>query len=126
MPLSIAQIVIDCADAQKLASFWAQALDRPVDPDAGADFATIGHGASTTGSAPALMFIKVPEPKRGKNWLHFDLAARHVPNWRSEVDRLVTLGATRIDEHQAFGWHWITMRDPEGNEFDLGAGAATP
>ncbi|MEU8240147.1 VOC family protein [Actinoplanes missouriensis] len=126
MSLKIAQIVIDCADAQKLAAFWSQALDRPVDPGATADFATIGHGAATSGSAPALMFIKVPEPKNTKNRLHFDLAARPAPNWQSEVDRLLTLGATRVDEHQAFGWHWITMRDPEGNEFDLGPAATTP
>lgn len=124
MSLVIAQLVIDCSNALKLADFWAQALNRAVDPGATADFATIGHGTSSTGSAPPLMFIRVPEPKSGKNRLHFDLAAREVPDWRSEVERLLALGATRGDEHQEFGWHWITLRDPEGNEFDLGAGAA--
>jgi hypothetical protein len=125
MPLVITQIVIDCTDAQQLASFWSQALDRPVDQGATAEFATIGHGKSASGTAPTLMFIHVPELKQGKNRLHLDLAAREIPDWQSEVERLMAIGATRIDEHQEFGWHWITMRDPEGNEFDLGAGSTT-
>ena len=118
MSVFIAQIVIDCADARGLAEFWSRALDRPVDPGAGTDFAAIS-------GAPKLMFIKVPDAKRVKNRLHFDLAARPVPDWKDEVDRLLALGATRVDEHDAFGWRWITLRDPEGNEFDLGPAAAT-
>jgi hypothetical protein len=114
--LSIAHIVIDCADAQTLAGFWSAALTRPVDDGANPYFATIGRDQP---DAPALMFLRVPEPKRGKNRLHVDL---HGPNWRAEVDRLLGLGATKVSEHGEYGTEWITLTDPEGNEFDVGAG----
>ena len=111
--LHIEQIVIDCADAAKLAGFWSQVLSRPVDEGANPFFATIGKG-----EAQALMFLQVPEGKQGKNRLHLDLSG---PDWRAEADRLVALGATKQSEHQEYGVDWITFADPEGNEFDLAA-----
>ncbi len=35
----------------------------------------------------------------------------------AEVERLEGLGAIRGEEHAEMGVHWVTMRDPEGNEF---------
>ena len=110
--LSIEQIVIDCADAARLAGFWSRALSRPVDEGASEYFAVIG-------GTPKLMFLKVPEPKKVKNRLHLDLSG---PGWVGEVERLLTLGATKISEHQEYGTEWVTLADPEGNEFDVGAG----
>jgi len=117
MPVSIAQIVIDCDDAVRLAGFWSQVLDRPVDEGAAPYFATIGLRAPDGG--PALMFLKVDEPKTVKNRVHLDLTG---PDWKDEVDRIAELGATRVAEYQEYGTHWVTLRDPEGNEFDVGAG----
>jgi predicted enzyme related to lactoylglutathione lyase len=117
MPLSIVQIVIDCEDAEKLSAFWSQVLDRPVDEGAESFFATIG--LRSAGPGPALMFIKVPEVKQHKNRVHLDLTGA---DWAGEVERVVGLGAVRVSEHKEFGTHWVTMRDPEGNEFDIGAG----
>jgi hypothetical protein len=117
MTLSLAQVVFDCEDAAALAGFWSQVLDRPVDPDPNPFFATLGRSAGE--GAPAWMFIKVPEPKTVKNRLHLDLTC---PDWKAEAARITTLGAVQVAEHQEFGTHWVTMRDPEGNEFDLGAG----
>jgi hypothetical protein len=112
--LHIEQIVVDCADAAKLAAFWSGVLSRPVDEGANPFFATIGKG-----TAPALMFLQVPEGKQAKNRLHLDLSG---PGWRAEADRLVELGAVKKSEHKEYGAEWITFTDPEGNEFDLGAG----
>ena len=109
--LSIAQIVIDSADAAKLAGFWSQVLGRPVDPGANEHFATLG-------ATPKLMFLQVPEPKQAKNRLHLDL---HGDDWRAEVERVVALGATKLSEHQEYGIEWATLADPEGNEFDVAA-----
>ncbi|HST82848.1 MAG TPA: VOC family protein [Kineosporiaceae bacterium] len=117
MPLSIVQIVIDCDDAEKLSAFWSQVLNRPVDEGAASYFATIGLRAADSG--PALMFIKVPETKQHKNRVHLDLTGA---GWADEVERVIGLGAVRVSEHQEFGTHWVTLRDPEGNEFDIGAG----
>jgi Glyoxalase-like domain len=115
--LSISQIVIDSQNAEKLAGFWSQVLSRPVDEGANQYFATIGLRDRDGGTA--LMFLKVPEDKQVKNRLHVDLTG---PDWRAEADRLVTLGATKLSEHAEYGTEWITFTDPEGNEFDLGAG----
>lgn len=120
MPLKIVQTVIDCADAASLAGFWAAALGREVDAGAQREFATIGL---TERVQPVLMFIRVPEAKTVKNRVHLDLAAGPDDDWRAEVQRLIALGASQVGEHREFGWHWITLTDPEGNEFDLGVGA---
>ncbi len=31
----------------------------------------------------------------------------------------MSLGAQRLEEHDEYGTHWITLADPEGNVFDL-------
>ena len=116
--LSISQIVIDSGNAAQLAGFWSQVLSRPVDEGANEFFATIGHQAKD--GEPALMFLRVPESKQAKNRLHLDLSG---PDWRAEADRLAALGATKLSDHAEYGTEWITFADPEGNEFDLGAGA---
>lgn len=113
MALSVAQIVIDCAHAQTAAEFWSKVLEVPLDPGANQFFATIGRG--TPG---ALMFLQVPDSKKGKNRLHLDLTG---PRWRAEVERVRALGATVVGEHAEYGTEWVTLRDPEGNEFDIGA-----
>ena len=47
----------------------------------------------------ALLFITVPEPKRGKNRLHLDLVP--LDNSRDEeVDRLLAIGATLVDDQR--------------------------
>ncbi|TWD74885.1 hypothetical protein FB561_6320 [Kribbella amoyensis] len=110
--ISLEHVTFDCADAAGLAGFWARVMGREVDAGGNEYFATVNkHGAGT-----ALMFLQVPEPRTGKNRLHLDLATR---NWSDEVDRLVGLGAKRLDEYDEYGAHWITLADPEGNLFDL-------
>jgi hypothetical protein len=122
MTLTVAQVVIDCEDAGRLAAFWAQVLEQPVDGGASPYFATIGRPSPrptpTSGGSPALMFLKVPEPKAGKNRVHLDLTS---PDWRAEVKRVVGLGATFVAEYAEHGTEWATLLDPEGNEFDVGA-----
>jgi predicted enzyme related to lactoylglutathione lyase len=58
----------------------------------------------------------VPEAKSGKNRMHIDLVVEDI---LSEVSRLEGLGAQRLHEGvRTFGTsEWVTMADPEGNEF---------
>jgi Glyoxalase-like domain len=136
------QVVIDCADPDGLATFWAEALGyKKQDPHEGyatwRDFETAQgvpqnernswHAVVDPGGAgPRLYFHRVPEPKVGKNRLHLDLnVARDVApeDYRQridgEADRLGQLGATKLRGVEAHGEYWVTMLDPEGNEFDL-------
>jgi hypothetical protein len=55
-------------------------------------------------------------PKTGKNRLHLDLAPPVGADQQTEVERLVSLGATRIDIGQG-EVSWVVMADPDGNEF---------
>jgi predicted enzyme related to lactoylglutathione lyase len=110
--ITLENIAVDCTDAKTLATFWAAVLSSEVDAEANEFFATVNRAAS----GPTLMFLQVPEPRNGKNRLHLDLATS---DWSAELDRLVDLGAKRLDEHTEYGAHWITLADPEGNVFDL-------
>jgi hypothetical protein len=73
---------------------------------------------------PDIFFLKVPEPKAGKNRLHLDIKAApglggadRQTRIEEEGERLIALGATvarRADDPD--GFH-LVMQDPEGNEF---------
>ncbi|MFJ4656290.1 VOC family protein [Nocardia sp. NPDC088792] len=112
MALDIANITFDCADAAELAGFWAQLLERPVDPEANAFFATVGRG----GNGPTLMFIQVGDKTPGKNVVHLDLHTDDLPGQR---ERAVALGAKHIGDFDEYGVVWTTFADPEGNLFDI-------
>ena len=108
------QITFDCADAYTLAQFWSQVFERPLHDDdhPGDPMALIPFEAG-----PGVLFIGVPEGKTVKNRLHLDL----MPTDRTrdeEVERLLAAGARIHEDHRRDdGTGWVTMLDPEGNEF---------
>ena len=123
MPVQIACVTFDCADALTVGRFWSAALDRPLDPEASSDFAAIGFvgrrdevgwAPMKLGDDPTWIFTRVPEPKGAKNRMHLDVTA---PDPEAEVLRLVGLGATRVADMDEYGYTWTVMTDPEGNEF---------
>jgi predicted enzyme related to lactoylglutathione lyase len=57
-----------------------------------------------------------PDTKRGKNRLHIDVRPEPGGDTREEAERLIALGATRVDIGQR-DVPWIVLADPEGNEF---------
>jgi predicted enzyme related to lactoylglutathione lyase len=65
------------------------------------------------------MVHQEPEPKTVKNRIHFDLRSS---DYAAELERLVGLGATKVNEVVSGDNRWTTLADPEGNEFDLVAG----
>jgi predicted enzyme related to lactoylglutathione lyase len=107
-------VTFDAGDAAALARFWGAVLDRPVSPGANELFAMIER----TATAPAFLFIKVPEAKAAKNRVHLDLDCDDLGAARR---RLETLGAVFVDEKDEFGLRWMTFHDPEGNEFCVAA-----
>lgn len=111
------ELVLDCADPERLAAFWREALDyRDHYTDA-----TLAVLVPKEGIASPLLLQGVPEPKGVKNRMHLDIV---VDNIEAEVDRLQKLGAHRIDEDlQNFGGiRWVRMSDPERNEFCVSSG----
>ena len=98
--------------SQEVGYFWSKALDWPLVWDQDQETAIQSpHGGSkiTWGGPPV-------RAKTGKNRLHFDLAPPADGDQQAEVDRLVALGATRIDIGQG-DVSWVVMADPDGNEF---------
>lgn len=115
----ISHTTVDCANAYELSEWWKPVLgyvDLPGDPNL-PDHSECMIIDPDTGHR--LLFIEVPDAKVVKNRVHFDLAARHGTR-DEEVVRLVGLGATVLDDHRGVhgpGTGWVTLADPEGNEF---------
>lgn len=62
-----------------------------------------------------MLSTPLQEPKTAKNRMHVDLVDADL----SAVERLVSLGASIVAEHElgAGGHRWTVMQDPERYEF---------
>jgi catechol 2,3-dioxygenase-like lactoylglutathione lyase family enzyme len=117
MTSRIDHTTFDCNDAYALSTFWASVLgftDVPGDPNEPGDVECM---IVDPGGGHEILFIEVPEGKRVKNRVHFDL----VPTDRTrdeEIERVLASGATALDDRrQPDGTGWLVLADPEGNEF---------
>jgi catechol 2,3-dioxygenase-like lactoylglutathione lyase family enzyme len=108
------ELIVDCADPERLASFWCEVLGWQVtERGDNGEIEISGDGPPEL----KLLFIRVPEPKTVKNRLHIDVnpvgADQH-----EELQRLLKLGARPADVGQG-QQAWVVLADPEGNEFCL-------
>ncbi len=113
--IEIHAVTIDCADPYELASWWSRATGLPLGEgdEPGDDEVML-----RTEHYPFLLFIRVPEAKTTKNRVHLDVNGTEGRTRDQEVERLLGLGATIFDDRRtAEGIGWVTMLDPEGNEF---------
>jgi catechol 2,3-dioxygenase-like lactoylglutathione lyase family enzyme len=117
MTSRISHTTIDSRNAYQQSVWWSQVLDMQEDSQ---DPNEPGHVECMIFSADGrtrLLFIEVPEAKQVKNRLHFDLRPTDATR-EQEVGRLLGLGATEIADHRRpDGSGWVTLADPEGNEF---------
>ncbi|MEU3212201.1 VOC family protein [Nocardiopsis alba] len=121
MAAKFAELAIDCADPAALARFWCAVLDYEVQGEEEDGVISIGspevpEGRERPGPVPpVLTFARVPEGKVVKNRLHIDINPTD-RDQGAEVRRLLDLGARRADVGQS-EVSWVTLTDPEGNEF---------
>ena len=103
---------INCDGTQKVGYFWSEALGWPLvwDQDEETAIQSPAGGSKMSWGGPPV------DPKVGKNRLHLDIAPPADGDQQAEIDRLVALGATRIDIGQG-DVSWEVMADPDGNEF---------
>jgi hypothetical protein len=139
------QITFDCGDPDALCRFWSEVLgyqQQPPPPgfdtwDAFLQSVGVPEDQRNTASAaipvdgtgPRLFFQQVPEGKTAKNRVHLDVRAapglqddERMAALESEAERLVALGATRVQRFEpgtALSAGHLVMTDPEGNEFCL-------
>jgi predicted enzyme related to lactoylglutathione lyase len=101
-----------CDGSREVGYFWSEALGWPLvwDQDQETAIQSPGGGTKIAWGGPSLM------PKTGKNRLHFDIAPPVHGDQDAEVERLVSLGATRIDIGQG-ETSWVVLADPDGHEF---------
>jgi predicted enzyme related to lactoylglutathione lyase len=104
-------LVLDCADPERLAAFWSEAIGYTTLGGAGSYVLLVDEAKER----PKLLLQRVDEPKAGKNRMHVDIETDDVDG---EVERLEGLGARRLDDPmEEHGSRWVVMADPEGNEF---------
>jgi len=136
------QVVFDCADPDRLAEFWAFALEYILQPppegfSSWEEFCRAeGIPESEWNAAssvedpdkkgPRLYFQRVPEEKIVKNRVHIDVNVggprgtpedERRPRVAEKVAKLTEAGATMLQDVDLRGEHWVVMQDPEGNEF---------
>ncbi len=113
MSSSLRNVTFDSADPWKLARFWSEVTGWRIHPESEEHEVLV----ESPDSGPGLLFVVVPETKSIKNRVHFDVE----PSDRTreeEVQRLLGIGATvASDMRNPDGTGWVTMADPEGNEF---------
>jgi len=116
MVSKINQVTFDCRDSYALSLFWAQVTGYTAHAKYGNNPGEEENFVGPDGGHPGLLFINVPEGKTVKNRLHLDLSPDTTRD--EEVERLLGIGATLVADHRKDdGTGWVTMADPEGNEF---------
>lgn len=104
---------------------WHAFLDEAGVPES--EWNSSSAAEDPDGDGPRLFFQRVHEGKQAKNRVHLDLRAapglrgeERMAALEAEAERLVALGATRVERHEPSppmtAGH-IVMADPEGNEF---------
>ncbi|WP_433393217.1 VOC family protein [Micromonospora sp. KLBMP9576] len=101
-----------CDGSREVGYFWSAALGWPLvwDQDQETAIRSPHGGPKITWGGPPLM------SGDGRERVHFDLAPPVPGDRQAEVDRLLTLGATRIDTDRGEAAR-VAMADPDGNGF---------
>ncbi|MGW6007383.1 VOC family protein [Streptomyces sp. NPDC055210] len=103
-----------CDGSQEVGYFWSKALGWPLvwDQDQETAIRSPHGGPKVTWGGPPLA------PRTGRDRLRFDLAPTADGGLQTEVDRLLSLGAKRLDTGQDEPGY-VAMTDPDGNEFSV-------
>lgn len=115
--------VVDSRDIAAQARWWAEVLGWKVEYEAEDEVVIVPAHEEIFRDfpfeqvPPALVFVSVPEGKTVKNRLHIDLAPHTSDDRVAEIERLLAMGATRVDVGQGADVTWDVLADPEGNEF---------
>lgn len=119
------EIVIDAADPETLAAFWCAVLGWQVVDSSDDEYELMPAAVSdaerlTTMRAgvalPSLLILRNNDIKSAKTRVHLDVSPIDASH-EEEVERLIALGATRVDIGQPDDVTWTVLADPAGNEF---------
>ncbi|MFF9851002.1 VOC family protein [Streptomyces litmocidini] len=119
MACRITELILDCADPERLAAFWSGVLGYVEIGREDDGSIQIGPPGAVLGDPqPTLLLSPSSDPRRGKLPLHIDVNPTD-RDQDAELERLLALGARPADVGQDDSVSWHVLADPEGNEFCL-------
>jgi catechol 2,3-dioxygenase-like lactoylglutathione lyase family enzyme len=107
--LRLGTIVLNVKDARRASQFWSQALGY-----------AYRDGAYSQDTTPVLLpppMTAVAVALEEDDRTHLDLHTDSALEQQAEVERLISLGATRVDWAYPDGARFVVLADPEGNHF---------
>ncbi len=101
-----------CDGSREVGCFWSEALGWPLvwDQDQETAVRSPHGGPKITWGGPPL------QPVAGRDRLHLELAPPAGGDQQAEIDRLCSLGATRLEDGQDDAG-WVALTDPGGSAF---------
>ena len=122
--LRIGTVVVGVDDMGRAARFWQQALGYVPRDEVEDDWAVLIPSEGGPGTHLALQLSETPVQARPR--IHLDLYAGDAADQAAEVERLVSLGAERVDwDLYPDDPDFVVLADTEGNRFcviDTGRG----
>ncbi|MFJ1593099.1 VOC family protein [Kitasatospora albolonga] len=119
MACRISELVIDCADPERLAAFWSGVLgyvELGREDDGSIEIGPPGTGFG--GPQPTLVLSPGGEPRTGKLRLHIDVNATD-RDQEAELERLLALGARPADVGQTGEESWHVLADPNTPDYQF-------
>jgi catechol 2,3-dioxygenase-like lactoylglutathione lyase family enzyme len=120
--LTFGVVVLGVSDRARAEKFWCAALGYRVRDDGFGGWARVLEPPGGTGARIALQFSETPPDDYPRH--HLDLHVAGAAEQEAEADRLVSLGASRVDwDRFPDDPDFIVLADTEGNRFcivDLG------
>jgi catechol 2,3-dioxygenase-like lactoylglutathione lyase family enzyme len=115
--LTVGVVVLGVADVPRAAAFWTAALGYEVRRDGWGGWATVlVPPAGRDGAKIALQTSETPPQDHPR--LHLDLHVASAAEQEAEADRLVGLGAERVDwDSYPDDPDFVVLADPDGNRF---------
>jgi len=109
--MKIGSIVIHCHAFDRTVAFWQRALGYEPREPASAGWVVL---RDPSGRGPNLSFQARDRKRKSRGWIHLDL---YTSDQRSEVERLLALGAQRYPWRYPPRADYIVLEDPDGNLF---------
>jgi catechol 2,3-dioxygenase-like lactoylglutathione lyase family enzyme len=115
--LMFGAVVLGVTDRQRAEEFWCAALGYRVHEGSYGGWARVLFPPSGgTGAVIALQMSRTPPEEHPR--LHFDLYVTGVDEQQAEAERLVSLGARRVDwDSYPDDPDFVVLADPDGNRF---------
>lgn len=114
--LRIGTTVMGATDVRRAAEFWCRALGYvPRDGEMEDDWVVL---VPVSGSGPGLALGRSETPVQAHPRVHLDLYAGDAADQAAEVERLISLGAERVDwDLYPADADFVVLADTEGNRF---------